>query len=418
LDVSSAKYRLIYKDDEKSKWYDAECTGTNGTKNNQTIKADVTKIEPTEDIKRIEMSIKDLSGNKEIFELTDDFKLDTVSPNSFIETTLLSNYNEPFIIKANGTDSGENKSGIKTISLYYKLEGKENYTQYGLSESPFEWEFDIIESSQIEMCTIATDRAGNTEEFPDEIENTFIYDKIIPEKPELEELYQFAKLPELSIEFIDDYLLKDVEYRLNFRSEWNKLNDQDIESRTYTGEWTLNESDWEYMDNDVIYFIYFRITDMAGNQYQTSVDTEALALIKDTIPPGTKVDLDLSDLEGGGWKEKYTITAYLPYDEDIDYVTLEYRYSPDDDKWSNWKQYGGSLNRSVYEWDFTADDGSGYYEFKIKVWDYAGNYVESIPEKVSLTLLRTSQIILMVALFVILIIFTRIISLKMNKKRQ
>jgi outer membrane protein assembly factor BamB len=416
LDVSSARYRLIYKDDEKSEWYDAECTGQNGTKSNQTVTADVTKIEPAKDIKRIDISVKDLSGNKALFELADDFKLDTVSPSSFIETTLLSQYNEPFIIKANGTDSGENKSGIKTISLHYRFEGEENFTQYSLSESPFEWEFDINFSGQIEICTIATDRAGNPEEFPEEIENTFIFDKIAPEKPDIEELYEFAKIPEFSIDFFDDYLLKDVEYRLNFRGDWIKINKEDINSNMYTGEWSLNESDWEYMENDKIYFIYFRITDMAGNQYQTTEDIDALALSKDTIPPGTNVDLDLSDLEGGGWKEKYTITAYIPYDEDIDYVTLEYRYSNDNDKWSNWKQYGGSLNRSVYEWEFNAEDGSGYYEFKVKLWDYAGNYVESIPEKVSLTLIGINQIILMIALFVILLFFTKFISVKMSKK--
>ncbi len=418
LDVTSARYRLIYKNDEKSKWYDAECTGVNGTKNNQTVTADVTKIDPAYDIKRIEISIKDLAGNIAIFELTEDFKLDTIAPTSFIESTILSQYNRPFRIIANASDSGQNQSGVKTISLYYKLEGQQNWTQYGLSESPYEWDFDIEISGLIEICTIATDRAGNKEEFPDEIKYYFVFDKIPPLMPDLEELYQFAKLPEFSIEFIDDYLLKDVEYRLSFRGEWIKINDEDINSNSYIGEWTLTESDWEYMENDKIYFIYFRITDAAGNIYQTSSDNDALAIIKDTIPPGTKVDLDLTDLQGGGWKDEYTIIAYIPYDEDIAYVTLEYRYSPNDDKWSNWKQYGKSLNRSVYEWEFTAEEGSGYYEFKVIVWDYAGNYVESIPGKVSLTLSQTNQLILIIALFVVLIIFTRYITIKMIKKKD
>jgi len=421
LDVSSARYRLIYKDDEKSEWYDAECTGKNGTKKNETVTADLTKIEPAKKIKRIEFSIKDLSGNKATFELSDDFKLDTIAPSSFIETNVLSQYNEPFIIKANGTDSGENKSGVKTISLFYRLEGEGNFTQYGLSESPFEWVFDSDISNLIEICTIATDRAGNTEDFPEEIENSFVFDKIEPEKPNLEELYHFAKIPEFSIEFIDDYLLKDVEYRLNFRSEWIKINKEDINSNVYTGEWSLNETDWDYIESDVIYFIYFRITDKAANQYITPNDVDALAFKKDTIPPGSKIDLDLSDLEGGGWKEKYTISAYiLEYDEDIDYVTLEYRYSSDNDKWNDWKQYGDSLNGTSYdyEWKFTASEGSGYYEFKVKLWDYAGNYVESIPGKVSITLVSNIMIIILIAIFIFLLIFTKLISITINKKRQ
>lgn len=417
LDVTSAEYRLIYKNDEKSPWYKAECTGVNGTKTNQTVTADVTKIEPEYDIKRIEISIKDLSGNKATYKLNEDFKLDTLTPESFIESTISEQYNEPFRIKANASDPGENQSGVKTISLYYSLEGQENWTQYGLSEPPYEWDYDNDISGLYEVCTIAADRAGNIEEFPDEVEDFFVFDKIQPSEPDLEELYQFAKLPELSIEFRDDYLLKDVEYRLSFRGDWIKINDEDINNNTYLGEWTLKESDWDYMEDDIIYFIYFRITDSVGNQYQTITDNEALAIIKDTIPPGTKVDLDLSDLEGGGWKDTYTITAYIPYDEDIGYVILEYRYSPDDDKWSNWDEYGERLNRSVYEWKFTAEEGSGYYEFRVKVYDYAGNYVVSLKDKVSLTMLQTNQIILIIALFIILIFITRFISSKMSKKK-
>ncbi|KYK32089.1 MAG: hypothetical protein AYK22_00595 [Thermoplasmatales archaeon SG8-52-3] len=422
LDVSSAKYRLVYKDNKKSDWYDAECTGENGTKINQIITADVTQVEPTSQLKRIEISIEDLSGNKAIFELAKDFKLDTETPISYLESSLLSKYNEPFRIIANATDYGENVSGVKTITLYYKLQGQENWTQYGLSESPYEWDFDTEISGLYEISTIAKDRAGNTEEFPDETKNSFIFDKILPAKPDLEDSYQFATLPKLSITFLDDYLLKDVEYRLNFRGDWIKINEEDINSNSYKGEWTLEELDWEYIEEDTDYFIYFRITDAAGNIYQTIRDQDALKIKKDTIPPGTSVEIDLSDLKGGGWKEKYKISAYIPVDEDIGYVTLEYRYSPNNDNWGNWKQYGKSLNSttygSIYEWEFNADEGSGYYEFKVKVWDYAGNYVESIPEKVSLTILNLSLLAILIVLFIVLIIFTRIITVKMIKKRD
>ena len=173
------------------------------------------------------------------------------------------------------------------------------------------------------------------------------------------------------------------------------------------------------MEGDVFYYMYFRVTDKAGNQYVTPSEIDALGFKKDTIPPGSKIAIDLSDLEGGGWKEEYIIDVLLlEYDEDIDYVTLEYRYSSDDNKWSDWKQYGGSLDggSSDYEWEFFANEGSGFYEFKVKIWDYAGNSVESIPEKVSITLIQTSQIALLVALFIFLIIFTKIITIKMKKK--
>jgi len=417
LDVSSAKYRLIYKNDEKSDWYNAECTGKNGTKTNQTVTADVTKIDTTNELKRIEISIQDLSGNKAIFELSEDFKLDILAPSSFIETNLLTHYNEPVRIKANATDPGENQSGVKTIALYYRSEGEENWTQYGLSQSPFEWDFDNDISGVYEFCTIATDIAGNMEEFPDEIEDYFVFDKHKPFKPEFEEVYKFSKLPEFSIEFEDDHLLKDVEYRISSLGEWIKINDEDINNKIYQGEWTLKESDWDYMEDEQPYYLFFRISDVTGNQYETLKNDDALLIIKDTIPPGIEIDLDLTDFEGGGWKDTFTISATIPDDDDIEYVILEFRYSPDNDKWSNWKQYGKKLISPNHEWEFWAEKGSGFYEFKVIVEDEVGNFAESLPEKVSITLFPTIQLIIMIVLFVFFIGITRYIIKKMKKKK-
>ena len=54
-----------------------------------------------------------------------------------------------------------------------------------------------------------------------------------------------------------------------------------------------------------------------------------------------------------------------------------YRFSEDKSNWSSWTAYGDTLDSSPFEWDYTAAEGDGYYEFKINVTDIAGNEVES-----------------------------------------
>ena len=50
-------------------------------------------------------------------------------------------------------------------------------------------------------------------------------------------------------------------------------------------------------------------------------------------------------------------------------VKLYYRYSPDNETWSNWTLYGIDSDYP-YMWDFTALNGTGYYEFYTIATDY------------------------------------------------
>ena len=123
-------------------------------------------------------------------------------------------------------------------------------------------------------------------------------------------------------------------------------------------------------------------------------------------------------MQGGGWKDTYTITANVPDDESIKGVTIEYSYSSDNAEWSEWTQYGDKLTEEPYTWEFKSEEGSGYYRFKTKIWDAADKSKESAVQEVNLTKFPTALVALMIILFVILLVITILLVKKIRKKKE
>jgi hypothetical protein len=97
-------------------------------------------------------------------------------------------------------------------------------------------------------------------------------------------------------------------------------------------------------------------------------------------------------------------------------MELHYRYSSDNKTWSNWTKYEKSINSSPFEWNFTAKNGSGYYEFKTIFWDKGNQQQESEIKSINLTLFPTNLIIFLIIFFIIIISLSIIILKKLNKK--
>jgi outer membrane protein assembly factor BamB len=427
LDTDSAQYLLEYvkkgSNNVVSEWFDAVCDGEPGalsTKITAKISEDLKNIEVT-DLKNISFSIKDLAGNVNKSK-TITFKIDSIKPSSEIKDieSFKDRYNSNVLISAEGEDD---KSGVVSIALYYRFVGDKNWSNKEESDqAPYNWLFRNDISGDYEFCTISTDKAGNVKDFPDEGELSFLFDMNKPYKPEFKEEYRFNKLPQLSdIIFEDDFKLKSAEYRLNFHGteEWINISN-DIDDKIYNGEWSLSKDDWDNMLEDVTYYMYFRLTDICGNQYIPPSDYEALKIIKDVTPPIANVTLDLFNFEEGGWDDAFTIIADIPIDIEFDYINLEYIYSADNSKWNEWETYGESINRNdtPYEWDFKAKEGSGYYKFKVELWDAAGNYVESLEKNVNVTLFPTSLVSLMIILIFIFLIVIAFVIKKMKKRKE
>jgi hypothetical protein len=238
---------------------------------------------------------------------------------------------------------------------------------------------------------------------------SFIFDPNPPDPPSFDDEYRFDELPEFSIEFTDDYKLKSVEYRLNFNeiNEWTKINDGDINSKNYVGNWNLTQDDWDYIIEEESYYMYFRLIDSLGNQYITPSASEAVKIIKDfDINETTPHDPDVSDFQEWHWDNVFTISVNVNDEDKVTSLQLQYSHSADNKTWAEWKQYGDNITTSPFEWNFIAKEGSGYYKFKTVVWGTSGNATTSQVKYVGVTLFPTIPIIIMIPLAVILILVT------------
>ena len=130
----------------------------------------------------------------------------------------------------------------------------------------------------------------------------------------------------------------------------------------------------------------------------------------------TPYDPDLSNFYEWHWGNVYNIAVNVN-ESNVTEIQLWYRHSSDNRTWSNWTQYGDSLNASPFEWNFTAEEGNGHYEFKTKAWDATNQYHESAVKSVSVTLFPTFPVITMIVFAITLIIVSTIVLTKMKKKK-
>ncbi len=421
IDINSAKYELGYittSDKKVTKTFNAVCDGDSGDEQVKVI-AKISELGISfKEIKNITFKIKDLAGNDAISEKI-IFKIDSKKPTSEIVDAqdYKDVYTSDVLISAEGSDD---KSGVANIGLYYRLIDDTIWLQYGSDESPYNWSFSNATSGYYEFCSVATDKAGNKEDFPDEGSLTFLFDMNLPSKPEFKGIYYFNSLPkftgEKAVIFKDDFEINSIKYRLNFHgvNDWTTIK-EDVGGKTYEKTWTLTQDDWDSMIEDKSYYIYFKITDIAGNIYETESQLDALEIVKDITPPVANVYFDLPDFEGG-WDDKFTIRAYISEDIEFDYVVLEYSFSSDNKKWTDWEQYGDLINETPYEWEFEASDGNGYYKFKTKLYDSAGNYIESSEKTVSITIFPTMLLSIMIILAIILFLVAIYVLMKIRKK--
>lgn len=427
LNINSAQYKITYISKTNSKeisdWIPANCTGAAGSTTNETLTADIASLNLSDNIKQlktIQFYIEDLAGNSATFEPEEEFKMDTKKPSSHIYNVddFSAIYNEPVVITANASDAGTGQSGVKTVGLYYRMSDKD-WTLYEAVSSPYSWLFSSDLSGTYEFCTAATDRAGNEETHPTGGELEFLYDHKEPNEPVVgnRSLYRFNDIPrfsnERSISFSDDYKLDKIEYRLNFYgiSNWTLVADN-INNKLYKETWELTQDDVDVMIEDEEYLLYFKVTDVAGNEYM-STEGKALVIVKDLT--ASLSYLDLSDFEEFHWDNTFNISADVS-DDDVRYVALYYRYSSNKKEWSGWQQYGSDRLNAPFIWDFVAKEGSGYYQFKTKVEDTAGNIGESSPELVEITLLPMAQLIVAVVLAMALLIVTIYVITTIKRK--
>jgi hypothetical protein len=429
LRLNTAKYELEYYETDTSDpiidEFPAEYTGVNGT-NHTTLTANISSLDFSENITRvanITFSIKDLADNMETKKIS--LKQDVTKPTSRISNkTNGSQFNTDYVfIDATSDDPGDanSASGIILIELYYRhsysksFSGDWIYSDNSTDTSP-SWEFtDKKHGGYYELCTIAYDTIGNVEEFPEIGDTWFIIDNEKPKKPSLSGEHWFKEVPIISIEFSDDFLLDTIKYQPNFNtSKWITI-ESDINERTYDDAWEFESKFWDQMEDEKQYVLTFWITDSLGN-VQLITKEDGYIIVKDEVEPD--VDLEIPNLETEwSFEDTFTISAFVTdgNGSGIKSVELFYRYSEDGDFNGTWISYG-VLTSEPFEWEFEADEGNGYYEFKIVAEDVAGNVAESEVFSTGINLFPVYSVVAMVILIIALILITFVIFIKWRKK--
>jgi len=434
LNTSSAKYRIKYKDSSESQktseWINASCNGSSQTTSKVEISADLSKIDFKEnisDLSEIQFYIKDMSENENFSEWF-SIENDSIPPTSTIynDGSITDFMNSSSIeIFVNATDG---QSGVYEVSLHYRKTDTTSWSQFGTKKtvSPYKWNFIIgsNEGGEYELQSIAVDNAGNEEAFDSEGEIIFVYDPNEPTKPTFSSLYEYTaentnydEIPLFNdVTFYDDYLLDSVYYRMNTDGTniWRQINTEMIDQDSYKPTWNLTQVQWDSMQEDIIYSIYFKITDVLGNIYETPNTNNAMKIKKNFETDITDFLPDFSDFDNWKWNNEYIIEVDLN-NSNYQSLTLYYSYSENNSTNHSWYQYGENLSNGSTSWNFKPEDGDGYYSFKIEMIDSQGTIHNSEIQTIQISQFPIIELVVIIILTTILIIVSVILFQKRKK---
>ena len=439
LNLKTANYTLHYKKLNDSTVYEKIGTpvysGSDGT-NFTLLEIDISSLNISDNLSSLvdlTLTISDLAGNKATFPASPPlvFKQDTEKPTSSIDKSKIkAKYNSSYVkINATATDpgiSGVNSSGILKIELYYRYStNNQSWSDWKFFDdsdgSSASWNFTYQDNGgYFEFMTIATDNADNVEDEKQEGEINFIYDKKAPNPPDYTDTKTwYNELPEITIEFTDDFKLDKIQYKADIEPIWANIA-TNINKNKYDQAWELSQDIWDQMEEGEPYYLYFKVIDTLGNTYTTS-DSKKLEIRKDVTTP--RVNLKFKGLGTTEWSfnDVFNITADVNdfNGSGIKSVKFEYVYSSENKSVneSDWKVID-TLFSGPFESNFKASDGDGYYKFRVIVEDFAGNIAVSDVFSTGFNMFPLALIGAMVALFIVLIIVVLFVIIKFKKKEE
>ena len=433
--VNSAEFVLGYVANNQTytNVFKADCTGVNGTNLVEQITMNISKLPIFQNItalRSLRINISDLAGNLASQYVL--FQQDTTKPSSHVLASLLRpryNATSRFVwVNTTSFDNGSDASGVHYVRLFYRysttgnFSGDWNLFANSTVSSP-SWKFNFTQhpnqkGGYFEVCTVATDYAQNTEDFPTHGDASFVYDWEIPDFPSYSgDTLWFNERPMFTVTFSDDFQLDTIQYRTNFAGNWITIA-TDVNESTYNKPWSLQADYWDQMEEDVVYYLYFRINDTLGNTLTVTDNTNAIIIRKDiSLPtiaieqPSVKKEAVLGD--------NFTVSAEASDSpgSGVKDVLFYYRFSTDNSNWSAWTQYGSAISTTPYEWAFNATHGDGYYELMMNVTDNAGNVAESSVVTVVISTFPMIYSIVLIGLVVVLLLLCAIIYIKWKKRK-
>lgn len=428
IDKDSAKYMLEYIDNitryrYSSIWIPGDVSGEYCSKKWVNVSArsipifyddslkDLLNLKDKRNITlyRIWFKVSDVAGNSKMSgEIR--IEIDVNPPKSRILTDVdrlgfKHSYGEEIEISAYATDDISN---VKDVTLYYYTSSSPEPRKYStIKDQPWTWTIktDDIAASRSDyysFFTIATDNAGNVEE-KEKGELTILIDIGRPDKPKFEDKIHWLNSPRIGfVEFSDDLCIDSIEYRIGGEEyfEWNEIA-RNVNSSRYSEDWMISTWDWEQMDSGRVYSVYFRVKDLVGNEYVTQNEGDALRIAKDILPPYPSIEsINL-------WQSRVPVEIFsFASDQNgsgISKVILLYRYSTDKETWSEWKEYNETTFSGWHTWLFDPDERDGYYEIRLRAYDFAGNFLDSRIIDFGLTIFPRNEMISLVVSFLVFI---------------
>ena len=419
LDMDSAKFKIEYLDSNENKlsdWQQAISDNSTGS-NSATLYGDIDDLDVNvDDLYNVSFRISDLAGNQVTYTKS-DFKFDADTPLSWIENDESfegEKLKEQFLIKANGSDDA---SGIHSIELKYRSKKSESdswgETWYIYdapdTSAPYEWQFKTTASGYYQVVSVAKDKADNEETIDSANAIAFVFDMRPPSLESAEVLTSPNVRTRLELTVSDDLELDNLYYAFD-QENWEDF-ELDIGDNELTTIWEIPEDDWTNILDEGTR-VYFKITDICGNEYISSLEIEK-------GENASNYYIDSSDFSEWHWDNKFTLSVNYPDEFDIEGVTLSYKYSKDNKNWpENYTFYDNKSDEDSYKWSITPPKESGYYKFKAELFDASGEVYEAYTETINVTMFPTTLILLLIIILIALLIVGSIVIVKMRRKKR
>jgi PKD repeat protein len=213
----------------------------------------------------------------------------------------------------------------------------------------------------------AVDRAGNAGAARHL--GPYYIDATAPDAPTFlaaEDQWFKARPASLNIDFSDALTLNNLYYSIDGGTSWTAIATA-VAGNTYTANWTLTNTDWNSMA-DATYYLYFKITDDAGNVYETPDQASGFTLNKDTTAP---LAPNYHTSEDQWFKANPTLD--IDFSDNMQVQAIEYRL----DNQGNWTLLATDVHAMTWSTDWSLANWAGIAEgthyIYFQVADRAGN---------------------------------------------
>jgi hypothetical protein len=207
---------------------------------------------------------------------------------------------------------------------------------------------------------------------------------------------------------------------MNFEATnpWRIINSEPINESQYQPTWNITQGQWNMMEEDITYSIYFRLEDSLGNINTADSSAQALKIRKNFItdtPEKPLVTPNITDFDNWKWDNEYRIEVDTNT-SDFQSVTLYYAYSEKNTTTNlTFKAYNETYDNDSKSWMFTPTDGDGYYSFKIEMIDSQGSIITSDIKTVYIQQFPLMELMVIIILVVILFVITAILYQRRKK---